>query len=246
MNREWIERRFAKSMASYAQAAVVQGKMAENLCDLITLNSLKCDFDRIFEVGCGSGVMTQEFLRRFGVGKLILNDLVEESGQLAPKGADFIGGDIELLEFPTELDLVISNAVFQWINEPKALVAKVSSALKAQGILAFSVFGKENCREISQLTRATLQYKSREEWQELLAEEFEILACQEELHQLFFSTAEDVLRHLKATGVTATGGGERWSRGKLKQFYEEYNTAFGEEKGLPLTYHPILFLARKS
>ena len=63
---------------------------------------------------------------------------------------------------------------------------------------------------------------------------------------LEFSTVREILRHLKATGVTASGGRSRWTRSTLAAFEADYSARFRSgNRMLPLTYHPITLIARK-
>lgn len=245
LDKELIRRRFARSILSYADQAVVQRRMAEMLTDLITLQDLRCEFSRVLEIGCGSGIMTAELLRRFGCQELFLNDLVSECEEIAPQGAEFLTGDIEGLPLPEHLDLVASNAVFQWLREPGQLFARLHEAMEPGALLAFSTFGPENCREVALAGDSGLVYRDAAAWGALVEEHFELCALHEELHALLFDDPAAVLRHLRETGVTAPGGGERWTRGKLAAFFAAYCEQFSEDDKVSLTYHPILVLARK-
>ena len=52
-----IRRRFGRSRESYDAAAAVQAETAVRLAEMLTLASLRQEFDRIFEIGCGSGLL---------------------------------------------------------------------------------------------------------------------------------------------------------------------------------------------
>ena len=248
IDKQIVRRRFARSTASYAEAAEVQRAMGLALLDLLTSGTLRRDFDRILEIGCGGGGLSLELPARLEYCRLFLNDLVPECAGLAARLPDsvFLAGDVETVGLPDDLDLVLANAVFQWLRSPATLLRRLAGLLRPGGLLAFSVFGPENFREIRQLTGAGLDYPPPSFWQQELEKHFEVLAFHAEQEICFFNSPEAVLRHLKATGVTATGAGSRWTRGRLAQFDTEYRRRFAAATGdFPLTYHPILLVARK-
>lgn len=249
MQKEIVRQRFLRSAATYNQAALVQRDMAAALMEQLLLTSLRRDFGRILEIGCGQGLLTAELAQRLEWRELILNDLVPECAALAealPR-AEFLGGDIEQLELPPKLDLIVGNAVLQWVREPERLLAALAAAGNPGCLLAFSVFGPENFRELRELSGSGLAYPPVSCWPALLANDFELLGMHEEVVTLTFDSPEAVLLHLKATGVTATGAGEKWTRGKLRDFAAAYRSRFAgpEGEGVTLTYHPLLLVAEK-
>ena len=78
---------------------------------------------------------------------------------------------------------------------------RCNTLLNNQGYFAFSTFGKENMKEIRELTGNGLPYRSREELEVALSPHFDILYSEEELIPLSFEDPIKVLYHLKQTGV---------------------------------------------
>ena len=76
--------------------------------------------------------------------------------------------------------------------------------------------------EVTQLTGATLPYRSASDWAALLETDFEVVHRSEELHRLTFPDPVSVLHHLKATGVTGIRK-ERWNKTTLRTFAESYD-----------------------
>ena len=234
IDKQLVKTRFARSVATYHEAAEIQRDMAETLLGQLALaTGGERRFDRILEAGCGSGMLT---------------DLVPEWERFhrGRRAAEFRAADIETMPLPEHLSLVIANAVFQWVEDLASLLIRFHSALETGGILAFTTFGPENLREIAALTGRGLSYRALAGLHELLTPGFDIIACHEELITLEFATVRDILRHLKATGVTASGGRSRWTRSTLAAFEADYSARFRSgNRMLPLTYHPITLIARK-
>ena len=238
-----IARRFRRSGATYERSALIQERMAERLLDDLQRATARDSFARVLELGCGGGLLTRKLQSRIACEKWFLNDLYR-TAQPLPE-AEFLLGPVEEIRFPDALELVIANAVLQWVRDWTALFEKVATALAPGGIFAFSSFGPENLREIRELTGVGLDYPAAPELAAGLERRFELLAAHEERVELSFASPAAVLAHLKATGVTATGAGRRWSRARLcafeQRYCEQYGTASGE---VVLTYHPLHFVAK--
>jgi malonyl-ACP O-methyltransferase BioC len=248
IDKNAVRRRFGRSLGTYREAADVQRAMAETLLDVFTLATQERQFAEIVELGCGGGLLTDLIAERFDFARLTLIDLVPECGALhrGRPTARFLAGDIETMELP-EGDLYLSNAVFQWTADPGRLFGRIAEKLGDGGLLGFATFAPETLREVAALTGGGLAYRTGKELTALLeANGFEVLAAREELLTQEFDSPLDVLKSLKATGVTAVAPAARWTRRKLAEFCEAYTGKFRLENGsCPLTYHPIALVAKK-
>ena len=251
IDKELVRSSFGKHLFSYTQHAVVQASMAEEL--VWKLHKAHPDaFQRVFEIGCGSGVLTTAFLKRFAVEAYFANDLVEECrhevativNQYPDTVFDFAGGDIERMSvFPDKLDLIISNATFQWLTNLPTFFQRLKQALRPGAFLAFSIFGPDNLCEIRRLTGVGLEYLSRDDVHALLTQHSDVLSCEESCISLPFRSPRSVLRHMRLTGVIGVEK-RSWTKSGLREFEQQYWTQFGENEQVPLTYHPILCLVR--
>ena len=243
-----VRRRFGRSLGTYNQAAAVQRVMAETLLDVFTLATGERQFAEIVELGCGGGILTDLLASRFDFARLTLVDLVPECEALHRDRPNtrFLAGDIETMGLP-EGGLYLSNAVFQWTEEPGRLFGRIAGKLSGGGPLGFTTFCPGTLREIAELTGRGLVYRSGEEWRSLLeANGFDVLAAREEKLVPEFDSPLDVLRSLKATGVTAVAPAEKWTRRRLAEFCDAYTGKFRLENGkFPLTYHPVALVAQK-
>jgi malonyl-CoA O-methyltransferase len=120
--------------------------------------------------------------------------------------------------------------------------------LPQNGVLAVSGFGPETLKEVMQLSGRGLDYLDFDAFTQCFTEWFTPLACDQRRCTLRFEDGWDVLRHLKETGVTATGAAERalWTRQRLATFVTDYKRLFATpDGGVQLTYEPFWFVGAK-
>jgi malonyl-CoA O-methyltransferase len=254
-NKAQVALRFAQAGQSYAQHAVVQKQIAQQLLLLIQQYApeiLNQPIDRVFEIGCGSGNLSQLLMQNLDIQHFFINDLYAEVQQHFRDHTSLHWriGDIERLEFPQGLDLVASSSALQWIHDLDAVLQQVKHSLNEQGLFCFSSFGSQNLKEIKALTGQGLSYLSIAALQDKLQQAgFEILHLSEQTTSLYFQHPKQVLQHLKATGVTATASQFRWTKQSLADFYQAYQQfSHLDQSGqiqYSLSYHPIYCIARR-
>ncbi|MCP4401577.1 MAG: malonyl-ACP O-methyltransferase BioC [bacterium] len=253
--KQRVQTSFQKRLYSYNQHAEVQTRMAEELIDRLQQVPQR-RFDAVLEIGCGSGVLTERFLKSFRSMSFHANDIVEGCEKIAydifrqyPEQGEFqfLAGDIEQLEaLPVDLDLIVSNATFQWLEDFNGFLTRIKAHLKKDGVLAFSTFGPQNLREIRVITGNSLTYLSFREVEARLQQHFQRVSCSEELVSLEFSSPRKVLKHLRLTGVNGVSK-QHWTKTDLHNFEWRYRECFEDLNGqVPLSYHPILCVAKNS
>lgn len=243
INKLLIKKRFEKSLETYDENAVVQKAMALRLIELLNKNA----FENIFEFGTGSGLLTKEIAEKLTFEKLFLNDIVKKSEEYAKKYTadfEFISGDVEKIDFPKEIDLIISNASIQWLKDFDKFLVKISNSLNNDGIFAFTTFGIENFEEIQHIFGICLEYMPISHLKEKIKEHFEILHLEEIKAELEFKTPKDILKHMQSTGVNCLSV-KNFCKSSFLGFDREYKKLFSTQNGVKLTYHPIYVVAKK-
>lgn len=248
-DRRRVSKGFLNALGTYEGEAAVQATMARRLSALLQ-GTAPANLDRVLEIGCGTGLLTQAIVSSQPVGTLFLNDLVAEC--LAPLRNRLavpvctLSGDIERLEpLPGDLDLVMSNACLQWLDDLPALLQRLHDRLRPGGLLLFSTFGPGNLGEVRALTGTGLAYQPLDVLLAIVGEAFEVLHGSEERVVLRFASPRHALRHLRATGVNGLPG-NRLGPSALRGFLRAYAAHFAAPDGsVPLTYHPQFCLARR-
>lgn len=248
-----IRQSFRRGLQSYHRNASVQADIAARLSQMLQEQGAPGRFGAALEFGCGTGHLTRQLLQRFDIGSLVLNDLVPEAAlglkelQPAPPQARFECGPIESLALPQDLDLIASASTVQWIPDLPALTAQLAAHLKPGGWLALSGFGRRQFHELAALGSgaAAPSYLDAADWPAVLPEGVEILAVEQAPAVLEFGSAVALLKHLRQTGVNGQAR-QNWSRRRLQEFEAAYQARFGRGGQLPLTYDPVLLVARKT
>lgn len=239
--------RFSKAADTYTREAHVQRHIAQKMIHLLT-HHLPTPCERIVEFGCGTGIYSRLLLQHLQPQQLLLNDIcnhmLDACQDLRSQHVSFLLGDAETLSFPKETQLLTSCSALQWFDAPETFFVRCNNYLASNGYLAFTTFGKENLKEIRQLTGSGLNYRSLQELREGLTPQFDIIHAEEEVIPLTFGTPLDILYHLKQTGVTATAP-RTWTRGELATFCTQYTQLFGCQESVALTYHPIYIIAKR-
>lgn len=246
INKELIKKRFEKSLPTYEKNAAIQKKMAEILLKKLTdLNGNK--FNNILEIGCGTGFLTQGLVQNFTFEELFINDIVDSALNNAIRFSDKIKriyGDCEKIAFPDNLDLLVSNATFQWVYDIESQFKKAYSCLCKDGIIAFSTFDKENFHQIKSITGKSLNYIDKNVIEGFLSNNFEVIYSNSEIINLEFESAIDILNHLKLSGTNALEA-TNWVKKDLNEFIEKYNQFKNKNGKFELTYEPLYFIAIK-
>lgn len=238
-----VKTRFEKSFNTYSENAIVQKKMANKM--IYYLSKINSQFDSILELGVGTGLLTEEIIKKIKFKNYIANDLVPSSGDyvknLIPR-AKFYSGDALKLELNEKFELIISNALFQWFDDIQKVRDFCKKHLKENGFLAFSSFSKDNFMEIRDSIGVSLPYKSLDELKNVFEKEFEIVKTFEFREKCQFATALDMLSHIKKTGVNAISE-KSFTYRQVKDLCRQIEK---NNSGIFLTYAPLIIICKNS
>lgn len=242
IDNKHIKKQFEKSMQDYDQNATVQILMALKM--VFELTKISNTFENVLELGSGTGILTKRLASELDFKNYFANDLVEKSKNYVQNfipQATFYCGNALKIKPSKKVDLIISNAMFQWFPSFEKAIQTIKSNLKSNGLLAFSTFSPDNFKEITDLTGLSLQYKPKEELEQILKNEgFEILYSEQFFEELKFKTPLELLAHMKKTGVNSLSE-KTWTITKVKDFCDKYSKKYPKTK---LTYSPIIVIAQ--
>ncbi|SDE04436.1 methyltransferase domain-containing protein [Limimaricola pyoseonensis] len=250
MSHPRIARAFRRGLATYRDEARVQAESARRLAEMLVEDGAPARLGRVFEFGCGAGLLTEALTARFEVGDYALNDLLPEAGDRLPEELrpGFRPGPVEALPLEGSFDLIASGATIQWIADPAALLARLTDALAPGGRLLLGGFGRGHFTELVALGAepAPMSYIDPEGWPALLPDDMEMRAVEARRTRLGFDDLPQLLRHLRATGVTGNARA-RWGRARMREVEAAWRRDHALSDGrLGLTYDCVHLLARRA
>lgn len=253
VDKKLIASRFSSHMASYAHYATVQNE----ICARLALLLKQCTEDsnlrvrRALEVGAGTGFLTSRMFETYGSTRWFVNDITTQSRSYIEEHAvakraanvEYLWGDAESIELPSNLDLVVSSSAMQWFESVERFVSRLD--VRQKGVVAFSSFGPKNFIEMREATGGYgLDYPTLQEFEAQISKSgYKPIITEEYTSKLWFSSAVEVLHHIKNTGVNALSA-PRWQKADLQQFIKRYEN-FSQNNKVPLTYHPLIVIAEK-
>ena len=232
LDKKLIQEKFENSINFYDKNAIIQELMAKRLCSLIS----KKKFENILEIGSYSGLLTKKIVNDFDFENYLAIDIVDSFDKIKNLSKKIRFQQIDIEKFHTEekFDLIIANASLQWCNDFEKAIKNLKSFLKPEGILAITIFSTDNFYEIKEAFDISLKYKTIKEIENIFSKNTKIL---QEIHTLQFNSANNLLKHLKLTGVNAISKEQinycRLKKG-LKLLQDKYQNK--------LTYKPIYII----
>lgn len=109
--------------------------------------------ERILDVGCGDGALTQK-LADSGAHVVGIDPSASLLAAAKARGLDAREADVRDLPFDAEFDAIFSNAVLHWVREPEKAARSMRKALKPGGRLAVEFGGHGNVAAIMTALRA--------------------------------------------------------------------------------------------
>ncbi|GAA3837393.1 trans-aconitate 2-methyltransferase [Sphaerisporangium flaviroseum] len=99
------------------------------------------DPGHVVDLGCGTGELTAELSRRWPRADVHGVDSSPAMIAKAPEGPTFSVGDVRSWSPGRPVDVIVSNALLQWVPEHRELLPRWVAALRPGGWLAFQVPG---------------------------------------------------------------------------------------------------------
>jgi trans-aconitate methyltransferase len=99
--------------------------------------------ERILDVGCGDGVLTQR-IAQFGCAVVGVDSSPQFVASARRLGLEVFETDAAVMQFEREFDAVFSNAALHWMKDADAVIARVARALRRGGRFVAEM-GGEGC-----------------------------------------------------------------------------------------------------
>ncbi|OGB88111.1 hypothetical protein A3H38_03565 [candidate division WOR-1 bacterium RIFCSPLOWO2_02_FULL_46_20] len=199
--KESIRLNFSRSALTYDQEPDLHNQIIEQL-----LRRISGDYQRILDVGCGTGELLSRLAVKYPQAKLIGLDLapgmVEQANKkVSQENIRFIVGDGEQLPFKNnEFDLVVSSSSLHWMDFTKVL-AEAARVLKKGGTFCFATFGPATLNELRQDGWSVNSFPDKQDLERALAGLFVGQGISGELITKYYDEIKELFCFLKIIGA---------------------------------------------
>lgn len=249
LDKKQIQKSFSRAASSYADAAVVQQHVAEQIIQ--RLQFIKLEPQTVIDLGAGPGDLSLQLQTQYPEAKVYALDFAWGMAQAAKEqGLHSVCADAYQLPLATNsVDCVVSHCMLQWCDDYVQVLQEVKRVLRPQGLFLFSTLGPDTFQEL----RASWAHVDdrihvhdfidmHHIGDELLRTQFvdPVMDC--EFVTLHYSELKKVWQDLRATGVQNRS--QQRMRGLLgkhawQQFCDAYAGYCTAEGKYPLTYEII-------
>ena len=155
MNSLVLRTAFERVAGRYDQHAALERETGDRLLERLTF--LRQSPDRVLDLGCGTGVASEQLKQRFEAARVICLDaspqmlagVQRRSSPALP--LDPLCGDLGALPLAARsVDLVFSNLALYWSPDPIRLFAELRRILRPGAMFLFSTLGTSSMQELVQ------------------------------------------------------------------------------------------------
>ena len=250
VDKQLVADKFSNATATYGSNASVQTSVAQELWEHTSpfIGTLLNSPLKVLEIGVGNGTLTRIYADNLPPYRLTLWDIADMPlPSCVPPETEIIRCDAETAISSVtagSVDLLLSASTMQWFHSVPRFIRILPGILAPGGIAAMAMYGSGTYREIEAVTGRSLSYPSHDMLTDTAREcGLKILYSGEENRQIFFTSVNELLRHLKLTGVNALGRnkGAQSSAIKLMRSYPLL-----PDGTAPLTYRPLYLILQKA
>jgi malonyl-CoA O-methyltransferase len=258
LDTEHVRRAFERASAGYDRAAVLQADVRNRL--LARLADLELKPRVIVDAGCGTGHASRALKRLYPRARVIALDIapgmLRAAGQQRGRLRRFDRVCADALRMPfgnASFDLIYSNLLLQWCNDPDAVFAEFGRVLRPGGLLVFSTFGPDTLKELRAAWASVDEYTHVNRFLDMhdIGDAMVRAGLSEpvldiEHFTLTYADALALMKDLKAIGahnVTAGRPTGLTGRGRLQAMIVAYEQRRTDGR-LPATYEVVYGQAR--
>jgi malonyl-CoA O-methyltransferase len=248
-----VRRSFGRSARAYDVAAVLQKRVRDELLE--RLDVVRLEPAVVLDLGAGTGHASLALKRRYRSSQVIALDLAEgmlrEAGRrqtLLRRFRRVCGQAAALPLRDASVDLVFSNLMLQWCQDPDAVFGEIRRVLKPGGLCTFTTFGPDTLVELrrawaaaDERTHVNRFIDMHDLGDALVRSGLAEPVMDVERFTLTYAEVRDLMRDLKDIGAhNANAGRPRGLTGKgaLARMTAAYE-AFRRDGRLPATYEVV-------
>ena len=236
--KETVTKNFSHNAENYDKHAVVQKE-----CARLLASRLHGVFNKILEVGCGTGNYTLLLNRKFPGAELTALDMSElmigvAREKIKNANVRFRTADCESLSAGEKYDLITSNASFQWLDRLDIALRLFGTMLTEKGMLAVSIYGPDTFWELREVLKTELgkrvelsssRFTGGNTIKRLLEKEYDISSLMEKRYTIAHRSLWDFLKDVKLSGARGEGIPRDifLGKGTIERIEKAYTARFG-------------------
>lgn len=216
-----VRRNFARAAGAYDELAVVQREVGSRMLE--RLDYVKIEPQRVLDLGCGTGASLTALATRYPKAQLLGADFSEamlgagrsQRSQLQwllpfmrKRQAALLAADALALPFKSgALDLLWSNLMLHWLDDPLPALREMQRTLAVGGLLMFSTLGPDTLKELrasfSDGQVHTQRFADMHDYGDMLLEcGFSDPVMDVEVLTVTYASFDDLLRDLRQGGAS--------------------------------------------
>jgi malonyl-CoA O-methyltransferase len=147
IDRSAMRAAFDGASETYDESAVLQARVREELIDRLSLVALEPGV--VLDLGAATGSAARSLAQRYPAALIVALDVSPAMLRRAASRSLVVCADATRLPLATaSVDLVYSNLMLQWCDEPDAVFAEAHRVMRPGGFLSFSTFGPDTLSEL--------------------------------------------------------------------------------------------------
>lgn len=234
INKETVKKNFSKYARYYDRYCTIQNLCASRLISKIKKNG----FDRILDIGCGTGNYTRLLRDEFPKARIKAIDISPEMIEVAKEKLqdrmiEFIVSDGEAIDLDEQFGLISSNVSFQWFEDLEKTLSRYEGLLDEKGVILFSIFGPFTFYELNKSLKelagkdmgiSAHNFFERTKIKKILKQFFKTTDAEQRIYKERYSSLSELLKKIKYTGARGDGvpGKGFWTPNMLKDLEDIY------------------------
>ncbi len=255
-----VRRNFQRAASAYDAASFFQQEVNRRMLE--RLDYVKIEPARVLDLGCGTGVSLTALSERYPKSGLLGADVCEAmlraggAGQsrlrwlmpfLRGSKASLVAADASALPFSAgSLDLVWSNLMLHWLDDPLKAFREMHRVLDVGGLLMFSTLGPDTLKELRSCFSDGYEHTQcfadmHDLGDMLLSAGYADPVMDAERLTLTYSGVKDLFRDLRQNGASCAMPARRrglMGRASWQAAAEKY-AALAEDGRLPATFEVV-------